>query len=205
MNLISAWKVFIFGETMTLPPHTYHRLQPLDSCVFGLFKKYYSEAVHSWMTTHPNETLSIYVLPELCSKAATPENVKLCFLKRGIVPFDRNIFRDHDFLCSSVSDRPDPSLVGLTSNTFSESALNHDVGRDTTVIYLSKTVGSARNRVVNVKDRSKYSPRNKKCKIFGSKNKNQKVSKPSPVSPTNQITRFFDCCVFSYSTDFWKY
>lgn len=95
---------------LTLPPHTSNRLQPLDRCVFGPFKKYFSEAVHTWMINHPNETISIYSLPELCCKAwdraATPENIKAGFLKCGISPFDRNIFQDYDFLCSSVSDRP---------------------------------------------------------------------------------------------------
>lgn len=102
---------------LTLPPHTSNRLQPLDRCVFGPFKKYFSEAVHSWMINHPNETISIYSLPELCSKAwdraATPENVKSGFLKCGISPVDRNIFQDHDFLCSSVSDRPIPVSAPL--------------------------------------------------------------------------------------------
>ncbi|XP_074040581.1 uncharacterized protein [Leptinotarsa decemlineata] len=98
---------------LTLPPHTSNRLQPLDRSVFGPFKKYFSNAVHSWMLDHPNQTLTIYSLPELCSRAwdraATPENVKAGFQKCGISPFDRNIFQDHDFLCSAVSDRPCPS------------------------------------------------------------------------------------------------
>ncbi|KAK9703869.1 DDE superfamily endonuclease [Popillia japonica] len=96
---------------LTLPPHTSNHLQLLDRCVFGPFKKYFSEAVHTWMVNHPNEPISIsYSLPELCSKAwdraATLQNIKPGFLKCGISPFDRNIFQDHDFLCSGVSDRP---------------------------------------------------------------------------------------------------
>lgn len=125
---------------LTLPPHTSNRLQPLDRCVFGPFKKYYSESVHSWMLTHPNETLSIYVLPELCSKAwdraATPENVKSGFLKCGISPFDRHIFQDHDFLCSSVSDRPYPSSDPLVPSTSSEhvESTSVEAGKNTAAV-----------------------------------------------------------------------
>ena len=95
---------------LTLPPHTSNKLQPLDRCVFGPFKKFFTSAVNSWMNLNPNMTLNIYALPKLCSSAwdrgATPENVKSGFRAAGIVPFDRNIFSDNDFLSSAVSDPP---------------------------------------------------------------------------------------------------
>ncbi|XP_050300113.1 uncharacterized protein LOC126738716 [Anthonomus grandis grandis] len=101
-------------EVLTLPPHTSNKSQPLDRSVFGPFKRYFSEAANSWMMT-PNKTLSIYSLAELCSKAwdraATPENIKSGFRKSGIFPFDRDIFQEHEFLCSSVSDRPAPDVI----------------------------------------------------------------------------------------------
>lgn len=72
------------------------------------------------MLFHPNETLSIYALPELCSKAwdraATPESIKSGFRKSGFFPIDRNIFQDHEYLCSSVSDRPVPKNEERTNN-----------------------------------------------------------------------------------------
>lgn len=129
---------------LTLPPHTSNHLQPLDRCVFGPFKKYYSEAVHSWMLAHPNETLSIYALPELCSKAwdraATPENVKSGFLKCGISPFDRNIFQDHDFLCSAVSDRPFPDPLVPSTSSEPIVSTSKGAGRDTAAVDPSITI-----------------------------------------------------------------
>lgn len=105
---------------LTLPPHISNRLQPLDLCVFGPFKKYYSQAAQNWLLNHPNEMLSIFEVSELSCKAwdraATPENIKSCFLKCGIEPFDRSIFKDHDFMSSSVSDRQDPSIIPESSN-----------------------------------------------------------------------------------------
>lgn len=96
-------------------PHTSYRLQPLDLCVFGPYKKYYSQAAQNWLLNYPNETLSIFEVSELSCKAwdraATPENIKSGFLKCGVEPFDRHNFRDHDFMCSSVSDRPNHSVI----------------------------------------------------------------------------------------------
>uniref|UniRef100_A0A6P7G938 Uncharacterized protein LOC114335044 n=1 Tax=Diabrotica virgifera virgifera TaxID=50390 RepID=A0A6P7G938_DIAVI len=61
---------------LTLSPHTSNYLQYLYRCVFGQFKKYYSQLMD---VHHSSETLSIYSVPELSSKAwdraATPENV----------------------------------------------------------------------------------------------------------------------------------
>lgn len=54
---------------LTLPPHTSNRLQPLDLCVFGPYKKYYSQAAQNWLLNHPNETLSIFEVSELSCKA----------------------------------------------------------------------------------------------------------------------------------------
>lgn len=98
---------------LTLPPHTSNRLQPLDRSVFGPFKKFFSSNVNSWMNSNPNVTLNIYALPKLCSSAwdrgATPENIKSGFRATGIVPFDRDVFSDQDFLSSAVSDRRLPT------------------------------------------------------------------------------------------------
>lgn len=97
---------------LTLPPHTSNKLQPLDRTVFGPFKTYIGQAADSWMTSHPGQTLTIYDLPAFClmawERAANPVNVKNGFRCTGIVPFDRDVFQDNDFLGSYVTDRPQP-------------------------------------------------------------------------------------------------
>ncbi|KAK9718078.1 hypothetical protein QE152_g23406 [Popillia japonica] len=37
-----------------------------------------------------------------------PENIYAAFKKAGILPYDRHIFKEEDFLPSSVTDRPVP-------------------------------------------------------------------------------------------------
>lgn len=97
---------------LTLPPHTSNKLQPLDRTVFGPFKSFLSQGMNSWMLSNPGKTISIYDLPPLCAqawdRAATPTNIKAGFRCTGILPFDRDIFTDKDFLSSYVTDRPNP-------------------------------------------------------------------------------------------------
>ena len=103
---------------LTLPPHTSHRLQPLDRTVYGPLKKYVNSACDSWMKSNPGKTMSIYDIPEIVRislpRATTPENITSGFRVSGIYPFDKDVFPEHEFLPSAVTDRPDPALTNPT-------------------------------------------------------------------------------------------
>lgn len=43
---------------LTIPPHTSHRLQPLDTAVYGPFKTYYNRAIDGWMRSYPKQPTS---------------------------------------------------------------------------------------------------------------------------------------------------
>ncbi|KAB0797555.1 hypothetical protein PPYR_08548 [Photinus pyralis] len=73
---------------LSFPPHCSHRLQPLDRSVYGPFKKYVNSVSDSWMINHPGAC--------------------------GIFLFNQDIFSDHDFAPSYVTDRP--NLEENTSN-----------------------------------------------------------------------------------------
>ena len=112
---------------LTLPPHTSNKLQPLDKTIFGPFKSFVSKGINDWMIAHPGQVISIYDLPKIAlqswDRAATPVNIKSGFLSTGICPFDRSIFSDDDFLCSFVSDRPDPQSENLHTVTQEDNLL----------------------------------------------------------------------------------
>ncbi|GBP43106.1 hypothetical protein EVAR_96368_1 [Eumeta japonica] len=95
---------------LTIPPHSSHRLQPLDVSVFGPLQTYYNAAMDSWLMRHPRKTISIYNIAELLGqafdRAMTPSNIKSGFRKTGIFPFDRHIFTDIEFMPSEVTNRP---------------------------------------------------------------------------------------------------
>ncbi|GFS72227.1 hypothetical protein TNCV_2442631 [Trichonephila clavipes] len=64
---------------LTFPPHTSHKLQPLDRSVFGPFKKYYNSACSNWMLTNPAKPITKYNVAENVGTsyplAFTPVNI----------------------------------------------------------------------------------------------------------------------------------
>lgn len=95
---------------LSFPPHCSHKLQPCDVSVYGPFKHYYHMAVDHWMAANPGKPFTIYNIPTAVRialpKAATMKNILSAFSTTGIVPFNPLIFKDEDFLCSDVTDRP---------------------------------------------------------------------------------------------------
>lgn len=101
-----------------LPPHTSHKLQPLDVSFMSPFKLYYSQEVETWLSNNPYRALSCYQIGELMGKAyakcATLQIAVSGFKKCGIFPFDRNRFCDADFIDVEAT------LPGPSVNTPSE-------------------------------------------------------------------------------------
>nr|XP_039257916.1 tigger transposable element-derived protein 6-like [Styela clava] len=81
---------------LTLPPHTSHRLQPLDKTVYGPFKASYNRAMESWLRSHAGKTVTIYDVPGIVKEAQmsamTSRNILSGFQSTGIYPFNRDIF-----------------------------------------------------------------------------------------------------------------
>lgn len=99
-----------FIAILSFPPHTSHKLQPLDRSAFGPFKTKYNVAADLWMRNHPGERMTIYDLPELvkCAflSAVTASNIVAGFVCTGIVPFNDQVFQEIDFAPASVTDMP---------------------------------------------------------------------------------------------------
>ncbi|XP_072394997.1 uncharacterized protein [Diabrotica undecimpunctata] len=95
---------------LTFPPHTSHKLQPLDRSVFGHLNKYYNKACSDWLIANPAKTMTIYDIAECVGnaspKAFTQKNIQSGFTIPKIFPFNRNIFEEHEFPSSYVTDRP---------------------------------------------------------------------------------------------------
>nr|XP_042907942.1 MFS-type transporter clz9-like [Parasteatoda tepidariorum] len=105
---------------LTLPPHTSHKLQPLDRTVFSSFKEHYNIACNQWMLTHAGRPITIYDIAECVGKAYplsfTPKNIVSGFQVTGIYPFNRDVFDDSAFLSAFVTDRPMPSTSSSMQN-----------------------------------------------------------------------------------------
>ena len=97
---------------LTIPPHTSHRLQPLDRSVYGPFKAHYNRAVDGWLRSNPGKTVTIYDIPGVVNTAfqrsMSRDNIVSGFRATGIYPYNRDIFPESEFAPSLVSDRPAP-------------------------------------------------------------------------------------------------
>lgn len=106
---------------LTFPPHTSHKLQPLDRTVYGPLKTYFNAALNDYQLSHPGKTVTIYEIAECLGKAYprafTPENICSGFKVTGIHPFDRHVFTDDDFLSSYVTDREQPEVLEVHDAT----------------------------------------------------------------------------------------
>ncbi|GBP76354.1 hypothetical protein EVAR_52996_1 [Eumeta japonica] len=89
---------------VSLPPHTTHRLQPLNRTFMGAFKTYYSHEIRTFLL-HSNRILKPHDMAELFEKAylrsITGEMAVNGFKVKGIYPFNRHIFTDSDYFAES--------------------------------------------------------------------------------------------------------
>ncbi|KAK3910370.1 ARS-binding protein 1 [Frankliniella fusca] len=97
----------------TFPPHCTHKLQPLDVGFFGPFKTYYDQAVSTYLSNNPATPPTIYrvagFVRDALGRAALPQTIIKSFEAPGIVPFNRNIFTEADFIMAQVTLKPNPT------------------------------------------------------------------------------------------------
>lgn len=97
---------------LTIPPHTSHKLQPLDRGVFDPFQSYYDTFCQNWSTTDPAKPVTIYEVGYLVRQAYplafTPKNILSGFSVSGLWPINSEIFDDSEFAGSLVTEREEP-------------------------------------------------------------------------------------------------
>lgn len=95
---------------LSFPPHTTHRLQPLDVGVYSSFKTKCAIAFNDWLISNPGKTISIRNIPELTKVAYlqsfTTSNIINSFKKPGLWPLNTLAFSEDDYMPSYVTDRP---------------------------------------------------------------------------------------------------
>ncbi|KAB0805315.1 hypothetical protein PPYR_02285 [Photinus pyralis] len=94
---------------LCLPPHTTHKLQPLDVGVMYPLSRYMDQSLEKWMNNNPGRTVTVFQIGKIFSeaylKAAMPSNAINAFKKTGIVPYDPDVFIDADFVAADVTDQ----------------------------------------------------------------------------------------------------
>lgn len=91
------------------PPHTTHRVQPLDICFFGPLTTYYNQELLNWLRNHPGRVVTHFQVGEIFKaayqKAATMSNAEKGFAKAGIFPYNENIFPDWMFEAAETTNQ----------------------------------------------------------------------------------------------------
>jgi len=109
---------------ISLPPHTTHRLQPLDVAFFGPLGTYYDEAARTWMRQHPGRAVTSWQVAELFGsaycKAASVGTAVSGFRASGLWPLDIGVFSDCDFAASAVTDVCSISESGVSDQVGAE-------------------------------------------------------------------------------------
>lgn len=94
---------------LSFPPHTTHRMQPLDIGIFGPFKGSLVTAFNDWLLSNPAKAITIRNIGELSNiafkQAFTVSNITNAFKKPGLWPVNRQAFTETDFIASTVSDK----------------------------------------------------------------------------------------------------
>ena len=114
------------------PPHTTHRLQPLDVAFLGPLKRYYNQQCDNWVVSHPGSAITDrkigQLLDEAYKKAATTGNAVNGFAACGIEPFNDDVFDESDFAPAKTTERDLPAISDtVTGNNAQDNHARGDV------------------------------------------------------------------------------
>jgi DDE superfamily endonuclease len=96
-------KLILFAESkgitiLLLPPHTTHRLQPLDVGVFGplsqAWKRVVKDMANKGYIVRKNNLISMY--SQARKQALTEANIRTAFKRCGIEPYDPSVVTEQD-------------------------------------------------------------------------------------------------------------
>jgi hypothetical protein len=86
---------------LSFPPHSTHKMQPLDVGIYGLLKAKLKTAFNDLILGNPRKPITIYDVAKLSCEpyllSFTPSNIIKAFQKPGIWPINRLAFDDTDF------------------------------------------------------------------------------------------------------------
>ena len=83
---------------LSFPPHTTHKMQPLDVSFFRSLKNWYNIEIEKFLRTHPGQAVTVHQISKFVSAsfvaAATMGTAVNGFRKAGVWPPNRHVFDD---------------------------------------------------------------------------------------------------------------
>jgi len=110
---------------LTLLHRTSHKLQPLDSTIFGPYKTCYNVHLNDWMLSNSGKPVKMYsgvgIIGKLFSKPFAEPSVRKGIHVTGIYLLIKNIFDIDEIISSPVTVRPyGPVIEAANANSSSE-------------------------------------------------------------------------------------
>jgi len=109
---------------ITFPPHSTHKLQPLDRVMYGPLKTYYAQECDKWMISNPGKRISDYDIAGIFSsaytRAATMDKGVNGFACTGLYPFNPDVFGDSDFAPSLTTEIVPTAVVSVPAHEASD-------------------------------------------------------------------------------------
>lgn len=94
---------------LSFPPHTSHRLQPLDVSVFGPFKKFCRVSFNDFLCSNRGKQITIYDIAALTNqpfqRSFSSENILSGFKSTGIHPFNSQNFNEDEFAVENLPEQ----------------------------------------------------------------------------------------------------
>ncbi|XP_056647226.1 tigger transposable element-derived protein 1-like [Diorhabda sublineata] len=119
-----------YVNIIVIPPHTSHRLQPLDVTFMFPLNTYYEQETKKWFLNNPGKVITLYQVGELFGnafkRAANAQNAINGFKATGIYPYNPDVFPEELFKPAETTDRlpederPNTPQSVLLENRFNE-------------------------------------------------------------------------------------
>ncbi|XP_030764171.1 uncharacterized protein LOC115888559 [Sitophilus oryzae] len=189
------------------PPHTTHKLQPLEVSFFGPLKTYYNQVCDAFLVNHPGVVISDRnigpLFAEAYCKAATVSNAVKGFKACGIEPFNPLIFDDKDFAAARTTERDNPdedfaspsprkrksTTTPLTIDIQSDSDEDFPLSILAKKIKLNQTPMQNSRGLITAKELVEDKLESTKRKLFEDNQKALKQIRPIPTAESASITR----------------
>ena len=141
-----------FVTILCLPPHTTHKLQPLDVSFMYPLNHYHDQALEKWLT-HPGRVVTVFQISQIFNEsymqACTPLNAINGFKKTGIFPYDPDVFTDIDFAAAEVTEQNKTQNDNVHEENDALHEQNEEVNEENNLVHVQNDEANDKNSEID--------------------------------------------------------